>query len=146
MLFEVSAFAFSAIMMGWMGDVPLAAHQVAMGMASFTFMIANGVAMAATIRTSYQLGQKDYKSMGKVAFSAMHLVLGYMLLCGLLFMLARHQLPLLFTLDPEVIKLSASLLIIAALFQVFDGLQVVGLGILRGFSDVKMPMLIATIS
>lgn len=146
MLFEVSAFALSAIMMGWMGDVPLAAHQVAMGMASFTFMIANGVAMAATIRTSYQLGQKDYQSMGKVAFSAMHLVLGYMLLCGILFMLARYQLPLLFTLDPEVIKLSSSLLIIAALFQVFDGLQVVGLGILRGFSDVKMPMLIATIS
>jgi MATE family multidrug resistance protein len=146
MVIEVTSFAFSAVMMGWIGDVPLAAHQVAMGMASFTFMIANGVAMAVTIRVSYQLGLKDFASMEKVAFSSVHLVLAYMSLCGLAFMLLKFQLPKLFTPDPEVIVQAAALLMVAALFQFFDGLQVVCLGILRGFTDVKIPMLIAGIS
>jgi len=146
MLVEVSTFAFGAIMMGWMGDVALASHQVAMGLAGFTFMIANGVAMAATIRTSFQLGKKDFMSMEKVAFSAIHLVLGYMILCALLFFMFRFQLPKMFSPDKAVIAQAASLLIIAGIFQVFDGLQIVGLGILRGFADVKAPMFIATIS
>jgi MATE family multidrug resistance protein len=146
MLVEVSTFAFGAIMMGWMGDVALASHQVAMGLAGFTFMIANGVAMAATIRTSFQLGKKDFMSMEKVAFSAIHLVLGYMIFCALLFFIFRFQLPKMFSPDTAVIAQAASLLIIAGIFQVFDGLQIVGLGILRGFADVKAPMFIATIS
>lgn len=146
MLVEVSSFAFGAIMMGWMGDVALAAHQVAMGLAGFTFMIANGVAMAATIRTSFQLGKKDFMSMEKVAFSAIHLVLVYMLFCALIFFMFRFQLPKMFSPDTAVITQAASLLIIAGIFQVFDGLQIVGLGILRGFADVKAPMFIATIS
>ncbi|MGF7140399.1 MATE family efflux transporter [Roseimarinus sediminis] len=146
MMVEVSIFAIGAIMMGWMGDVPLAAHQVAMGLASFTFMIANGVAMASTIRVSHQLGRKDFKSMEKVALSAVHLVLAYMLLCGIAFMALRFQLPRLFTPDPAVITQAAVLLVMAAIFQLFDGLQVISLGILRGFADVKAPMYIATFS
>lgn len=146
LLVEVSAFAFGAIMLGWLGDVPLAAHQVAMGLASFTFMIANGVSMASTIRVSYQLGQRDFKSMEKVSLSAVHLVLVYMAMCGIGFLFLRFQLPRLFTSDQAVIDVAASLLLVAAVFQLFDGLQVVCLGILRGFADVKAPMVIAAIS
>lgn len=146
LVIEVSLFALGAVMMGWIGDVPLAAHQVALGMASFTFMIANGVAMATTIRVSYQLGLKAYDSMEKVTLSAVHLVMAYMLLCGIGLLLLRNQLPWLFTLDPLVIEQAASLIAVAALFQLFDGLQVVCLGILRGFADVKIPMIIAAIS
>ncbi len=146
MLMEVSLFAIGAVMMGWLGDVPLAAHQVALGLASFTFMTANGIAMATTIRVSFQLGNKAYKSMERVTSSAVHLVIVYMLLCGVIFYFFRGSLPKIFSVDPAVINQAASLLIIAAIFQLFDGLQVVGLGILRGFSDVKKPMLIAAFS
>jgi MATE family multidrug resistance protein len=146
MVFEILVFALGAIMMGWIGDVQLAAHQVAMGLASFTFMIANGVAMATTIRVSYQLGRRDFNSMESVAISAAHIVLSYMLVCGIVFLIFRNQLPRIFSPDLLVIKQAASLLIIAAAFQIFDGLQVVCLGILRGFADVKVPMVIASIS
>ncbi len=146
MLVEISTFSIGAIMMGWIGDVELAAHQVALGLAGFTFMVANGIAMATTIRVSHQIGLHDYKSMKNVSLSAVHLVLAYMLLCGIGFIVFRHQLPRLFSPDPLVIKQTASLLVIAGLFQLFDGLQVVSLGILRGFSDVKKPMMMAAFS
>ncbi len=146
LVMEVSSFAGAAIMMGWLGDVPLAAHQVALSLASATFMIANGVAMATTIRVSYQLGNNDFNSMEKVAYSAVHLVVIYMALCGLAFYGFRYQLPYLFTTDAPVIKQAASLLVVAAIFQMFDGLQVVSLGVLRGFADVKAPMFIAGFS
>jgi MATE family multidrug resistance protein len=75
-----------------------------------------------------------------------HLVLSYMGLCGLCFLLFRHQLPYIFTVDGRVVAQAASLLTIAALFQLFDGLQIVCLGILRGFGDVKAPMFISVFS
>jgi len=146
LVLEVAAFALGAVMMGWLGYIPMAAHQIAMGLASFTFMIANGVSMAATIRVSFQLGKRDFKSMEKVSLSAIHLVLAYMAMCGIGFLFLRFQLPRLFTNDPVVIAQAASLLLVAAAFQLFDGLQVVCLGILRGFADVKAPMLMAGIS
>jgi MATE family multidrug resistance protein len=146
MILEVSSFAFSAIMMGWMGSIPLAAHEIAISLGGFTFMIATGVALAATIRVSYQLGQRDFSSLGRASLSAAHLVLAYMGLCGLAFLLLRNRLPCLFTPDSQVIAQAATLLAIAALFQLFDGLQVVCLGILRGFADVKIPMFIAVLS
>jgi MATE family multidrug resistance protein len=146
LILEVLAFSFSAVMMGWLGDVPLAANQVAMNLATFTFMIANGVAMATTIRVSFQLGSRDFESMERVCYSAVHLVLGYMGMCGLGFFLLRHQLPHIFTTDMRVVDQTASLLMIAAMFQLFDGLQIVCLGILRGFADVKAPMLFSGFS
>jgi multidrug resistance protein, MATE family len=146
LVLEVSSFALSAVMMGWMGNVPLAAHEIAIGLASFTFMIANGVSMAATIRVSYELGKRNYRAMEQISYSAAHLVLSYMGLCGLGFLLLRHRLPFIFTTDTRVIKQAAALLAVAALFQLFDGLQTVSLGILRGFADVKAPMLISVFS
>ncbi len=146
LILEVLAFSFSTVMMGWLGDVPLASHQVAMGLATFTFMVANGVAMATTIRVSFQLGTHGFDNMKHTCASAVHMVLGYMGLCGLAFFLFHHQFVSLFTSDPRVIRQAAALLLIAALFQLFDGLQTVCLGILRGFADVKAPMLFSGFS
>lgn len=143
---EVSAFAIGAVMMGWLGEIPLAAHQVALGLASFTFMIALGVAQANTIRVSHQMGVKDYVTMRRASNASTHLVLAFMLVTALVFILGRNFLPLLFTSDPEVIKISASLIIVAAVFQLFDGLQVIMLSTLRGMADVTAPMFIALIA
>jgi len=140
---EVIAFSLGAIMMGWLGEVPLAAHQVAIGLASFTYMISLGISQANTIRVSHQMGVKDYRALKMAAFASTHLVLVFMSSMGIVFIFARNVLPYMFTFDPEVVNIAAGLLIIAAIFQVFDGLQVVMLSTLRGMADVRLPMFIA---
>jgi MATE family multidrug resistance protein len=146
LILEVASFSFSAVMMGWLGAVPLASHQVAMGLATFTFMIANSIAMAATIRISFHLGNRSFQAVKITSLAAMRLAIAGMGFCGILFILFRHDLPCIFSRDPNVIKQTAILLGIAGLFQIFDGLQIVCLGILRGFSDVKAPMFISGLS
>ncbi|WP_346859989.1 MATE family efflux transporter [uncultured Draconibacterium sp.] len=146
LIVEVSAFGIGAVMMGWLGETPLAAHQVALGLATFSYMIALGVSQANTIRVSHQMGIKDYTSMRRAAYASTHLVLVFMSFTALLFILARNLLPYLFTSDIEVIKISAGLLIIAAIFQLFDGLQVSMLSTLRGMADVTVPMFVAFIA
>ena len=140
---EVLAFGAGAVMMGWLGETPLAAHQVALGLASVTYMISLGVSQANTIRVSHQLGEKNFTGLKRAAFASTHLVLLFMSVMALLFILANHLLPLLFTTDEAVITIAANLLIIAAVFQIFDGLQVVMLSTLRGLADVKIPMYMA---
>lgn len=140
---EVLTFSIGAIMMGWLGETPLAAHQVAIGLASFTYMISLGISQSTTIRVSHQLGKKDYKSLKMAAFASTHLVIMFMTVMGLIFIIARDYLPLVFTKDPDVVIIASQLLVVAAVFQVFDGLQVIMLGTLRGMADVKIPMLMA---
>lgn len=140
---EASTFSIGAVMMGWHGEIPLAAHQVAIGLSGFSYMISLGVSQATTIRVSHQLGQHDYKSLRMAVFASAHLVLAFMSVMGLIFIFGRNYLPLIFTSDLEVVSLASNLLVIAAIFQVFDGLQVVMLSALRGMADVKIPMLIA---
>jgi len=143
---EVLTFSVGAIMMGWLGETPLAAHQVAIGLASFTYMISLGISQANTIRVSHQLGQNDYQSLKMAAFASTHLVLLFMSVMGLIFVLARNYLPLVFTTDPNVVIIASQLLVVAAVFQVFDGLQVIMLSTLRGMADVKIPMLMAFVA
>jgi multidrug resistance protein, MATE family len=143
---EVIAFSVGAIMMGWHGKVPLAAHQVAIGLATFTYMISLGISQANTIRVSHQMGLHDYNGLKMAAFASTHLVLAFMSVMGIVFIVTRNFLPYLFTTDAEVITIAAGLLIIAAVFQVFDGLQVVMLSTLRGMADVKIPMIFAIVA
>lgn len=143
LIVEVSAFAVGAIMMGWMGEVPLAAHQVAIGLASATYMISLGISSATTVRVSHQLGARDFIALRMASYASTHLVLIFMTAMALMFILLRNQLPLFFSSDSEVLAMAAQLLIVAAFFQIFDGLQVVMLGNLRGLHDVRGPMLIA---
>lgn len=146
MVIEFLAFGMGAIMMGWLSKESLAAHQVAIGMASFTFMLSVGLASGTTIRTSHLAGQNKPNEMKKSITASLHLVVVFMSLMGLLFILLRNYLPYLFTTDHEVILIAARLLVIAALFQIFDGLQVVLIGALRGMADVKRPMFLAFFS
>jgi len=143
---EILTFSLGAVMMGWLGKDPLAAHQVALGMASFTYMISLGVGSGTTIRVSHELGKQRYQLLRRTVFASLHLVLSFMLSMAIVFILLRNQLPYLFTDDPAVVQIAAELLVIAALFQIFDGIQVVLLSALRGLSDVKIPMVMAFIS
>lgn len=143
LIVEVTAFGIGAVMMGWLGETSLAAHQVALGLASFTYMISLGVSQANTIRVSHQMGLRDYKSMISASMASTHLVLVFMSLMALLFVVGRNLLPYLFTTDVEVVEIAAGLLIVAAIFQLFDGLQVIMLSTLRGMADVTIPMFIA---
>ncbi len=138
-IFEVSAFSAAAIMMGWIGVNALAGHQIALNLASISYMMATGLATAGMIRVSNQIGKGNIKAMREAGMVVFGMVIVFMFLAAILFITARYYLPTLYIDDPEVIALSASLLIIAGLFQLSDGVQVVGLGVLRGMEDVKIP-------
>ncbi|GAB2688542.1 MATE family efflux transporter [Mucilaginibacter koreensis] len=141
-LFEVSAFGGAAIMIGRIGVIPQAAHQVAISLAAITYMMASGISAAAAIKSGNFFGNSDFKTLKLSALSSYHMALAFMGCTALLFALANHLLPWIYTNDLNVISIASHLLLIAALFQLFDGAQVVGLGILRGMGDVNIPTLI----
>ena len=140
-IFEVSAFGFSAIMMGWIGTNALAAHQIAINMATISYMTTSGLAAAATIRVGNQLGKKDIPNMRKAGMSLIGMAMVIMAVWAMIFIFGRYYFPTLYINDQEVIAVAASLLIIAGFFQLSDGLQVVCIGALRGLEDMKVPTL-----
>ncbi len=140
--FEVGAFSASAFIIGWLGSAQLAAHQIAISIASVSFMFIVGIATAATIRVSTELGKENYDEMRNAGFSAIKLAAVFMALSAILFVVLKDFLPALFIDDAEVIPVAASLILIGAFFQISDGIQAVGLGILRGITDVKVPMIV----
>jgi MATE family multidrug resistance protein len=144
--FEVSAFSAAAIFIGTIGAVQQAAHQVAINMVSMTYMMASGISAAATIKTGNNFGIKDFLNLRLSAISSYHIVLVFMSLTAILFVGFNQHLPWIYTSDREVINIAAQLLIIAGIFQLFDGTQVVGLGILRGIGDVNIPTLITFVA
>jgi MATE family multidrug resistance protein len=145
-VFEVGAFTGSAIIIGWLGTVPLAAHQIALNLASISFMFALGISSAASIRVGNAVGRKDKHSIRLAGFSAIILACAVMGTFGILFITLRYFLPSLYIDDSSVIGVAASLLIIAALFQLSDGTQAVGIGALRGMADTRIPMVITFIA
>ncbi|TPE45985.1 MATE family efflux transporter [Pontibacter mangrovi] len=146
MIFEMGAFSFSAVMIGWLGAKELAAHQIAINVASVTYMMASGIAAAATIRVSNQKGLGNYKAMRMAGYSNLLMGIVFMTTTGLLMVALNQQIPMLYIDDQAVIELAAGLLVIAALFQISDGVQVVGLGALRGLEDVRIPSLISLLA
>ncbi|GJM27852.1 MAG: MATE family efflux transporter [Cyclobacteriaceae bacterium] len=142
-VFEVSAFGFAAIMMGWLGTQTLAAHQIAINLASISYMMATGIASAATIRVGNQLGKGDLINLRTAGNTSIIMVVLFMGCAGLLFVMLRDFFPQLYISDPEVISIASQLLVVAAFFQISDGVQVVGMGALRGIEDVKVPTVIA---
>jgi len=144
--FEVTAFALAAIMIGWLGATELAAHQIAINLAAVTFMAASGIGSAASIRVGNQMGKRDYTTMRKAAITSYGMVILFMSLTATLFITLRNFLPHIYISNAEVIAQASSLLIVAAVFQISDGVQVVGLGILRGMSDVKIPTIITLVA
>jgi len=146
MVIEILAFTFGAIMLGWISKESLAGHQVAISMAGLTYLISFGLASGTTIRVSHAFGDRDRNEIKQTIFASLHMVIAFMSLMGLLFILLRNKLPLIFTSDPVVIKVASGLLVVGAFFQIFDGVQVVLLGALRGMTDVRIPMFIAFFS
>ncbi len=145
-IFEVSAFGFSAIMMGWLGTTALAAHQIAINLATISYMMTSGLGAAATIRIGNYLGQRNYRLLREAAYTLLGMGAVIMMVWAVLFVTERYYLPSLYIENPEVINQAASLLIIAGMFQLWDGLQVVGAGALRGLQDVKIPSVLIFIA
>lgn len=141
MLFEVTAFAAAAFICGLVSATDIASHQIALSMASFTFNLCIGFSVASTVMIGRKYGERNFIELRKVGINNLKLAFLFMLICGILFILGRNILPTFFTKkeDLEVIQLASKLLIIAALFQLSDGIQVTALGILRGIQDVKIP-------
>lgn len=145
-VFEVGAFSFAVIMIGWISPKAQAAHQVALSIAATTYMMASGLSAAASVRVGNQAGLKNREGVRTAGFSAFIMVLVFMGCCAVCFIAFRNYLPTIFNKDTEVIAMASSLLVIAAFFQLSDGTQVVGLGALRGVKDVKIPTVITLIA
>lgn len=145
-IFEVSAFTATAIMMGWVGVNTQAAHQIVINLSALTYLMASGLGSATAIRVGNQLGKKDYDTLRIVGWTGTQLVIAFMTFWAITFMVLNDVLPLIYIQDKEVISIAASLFLVAALFQLSDGVQVVMLGALRGMHDVKIPTLITILS
>tara|TARA_B110000444_G_scaffold256068_1_gene291678 strand:+ start:1975 stop:3327 length:1353 start_codon:yes stop_codon:yes gene_type:complete len=146
MTFELTAFSAAAIIMGFIGKIEQASHQIAINLASITFMIATGLAMASTIRVGNQLGKGDISKVKDAGYSAMIQITIFMIVAAIGFVLARHLLPTIYMDNAEVISIAAYLLLAAAIFQIPDGIQVITLSALRGLQDVKVPTFITFLS
>ncbi|KAA3617348.1 MAG: MATE family efflux transporter [Calditrichaeota bacterium] len=143
---EVFAFTGVAFIIGWIGAYELAAHQIALTLAAVTFMFALGISQASAIRVGIEFGKDQKRETLKAGFSAILLAILVMGVNGLIFVVFRHELVGFFVDDFSVREIAARLLIIAAIFQIFDGIQAVGVGVLRGIQDVKIPTFIVFIA
>lgn len=146
LLFEVTAFACSGIMVGWLGAAPLAAHQIAMSCASLAFMVPLGLAMAAGMRVSHAVGAGEMARLRPIALGALGAGLTVMAAFATAFALGRGTLAGFFVDDAAVVAIAGQLLVVAALFQLADGTQVIAAACLRGMSDVRVPALITLIA
>jgi MATE family multidrug resistance protein len=148
MMFEAMLFNSMTLLMGTFGAAPLAAHQIALNVPSVTFMVPLGIAMAATIQVGKASGAGDLAGVRRAGFAAMGLAVGFMSLTGVLLAVFPNTIARLYFNDraagaAEVIALAVVYLRVAAAFQVFDALQVVGALSLRGLKDARMPLILA---
>ncbi len=139
---EIVAFSVIALLMGGMGTIPMAAHQVAINIASLTFMVPLGVAQATAVRVGNAIGAGDGDGARRAASSGLILGAGFMVLTALLFIGMPRMLARAYTSVEGVLLLAATLIPIAGFFQVFDGLQVVAAGVLRGAGDTRAPLVV----
>jgi MATE family multidrug resistance protein len=144
--FEIGAFASAAIIIGWFGENELAAHQIAINMASVTYMVATGISAGGSIAVGDAVGRRHKLDVIRSGRAALILGTCFMAVCGLIFAGFNEFLVRLYTTDSAVGGMATWLLIIAALFQLSDGIQCVSLGILRGLSDTRMPTIITVVA
>ncbi len=137
---EIIAFAVIALLMGGFGTLQMASHQVAINLASLTFMVPLGVGSAAAIRVGQAIGAGDSNGARRAAAASVIIGAGFMSLMAALFIGAPRLLATAYTSVEEVVALAALLIPIAGYFQIFDGLQVVSAGVLRGAGDTRMPL------
>jgi MATE family multidrug resistance protein len=140
-LLEYGAFAAVMMVMGSLGTVQIASHQVAINLASLTFMVPLGIAQAGGVRVGQAIGRGDNVAARCASGAAVLLGVGFMCITAIVFLAMPHLLAAIYTNDIAVLALSASLIQVAGVFQVFDGLQVVSAGVLRGVGDTRVPMI-----
>jgi multidrug resistance protein, MATE family len=140
-LFEIGAFSAAAALCARLGPVPLAGHQIALNCAALTYMVPLGISSAAAVRVGQELGRRDPNAARRAGWSAIFIGVGFMACCGAVFVSIPKFIARLFTPDPAVIRVGAQLLLVAAAFQLFDGLQTVATGALRGAADTRTPMI-----
>jgi MATE family multidrug resistance protein len=140
-LLEIGAFAAATALVARLGPVPLSGHEIALNCAALTFMVPLGISSAAAVRVGQQLGRRDPAGARRAGWSAIVLGAGFMTCSGLVFVSIPSWIARLFSPDLVVIRTGARLLLVAAAFQLFDGLQTVATGALRGAGDTKTPML-----
>ncbi len=145
-IIEVSAFVLGAIMIGWLGTISLAAHQIAINLVSITYLIASGISSATTIRVSNLNGLGKTKEVILAARSGMKITFVFMLFASAVFLMGNKFLPSLYIDELPVINMASKLIFIAVLFQLMDGMQIIELGILRGLNDLKVPTYLTAIA
>ena len=140
-LMEIGAFSAATALCARLGPVPLSGHEIALNCAALSFMVPLGVSSAAAVRVGQNLGRKDILAARRAGWSALLLGTAFMSCAGVVFVTASRLIARLFSPDPRVIHIGATLLLVAAAFQLFDGLQTVATGALRGAGDTRTPML-----
>jgi MATE family multidrug resistance protein len=140
-MLESLAFGAIGLLMGILGKTQLAAHQVAISLAALTFMVPLGVGGAASVRVGRAVGAGDARGARAAAHAAYICGVGFMAVTALCFLLFPRKLAALMTSDPAVIAIAATLIPVAGVFQVFDGGQAVGAGVLRGIGDTRAPLI-----
>src|SRR5262249_49450721 len=148
---EWGLFSSAALLVGWIGTMALAAHQIALQVATVVFMIPFGISLAATVRVGHAVGRRDPVAARRAGLIAIAMGALFMLATTLLVVLLRNVIPLAFlsgahAADGETARLAGKLLLIGATFFTFDAIQAVAAGALRGLNDTRMPMLFAAIS
>ena len=143
---ESGAFAVSGIIIGTLGAIQLAAHQIALSCASFAFMISWGLAQGGSIRISNAWGRNNWKDIRIIGKSTFLSGVLYGIVGVLFFIFTKNALPRVFNDDPAVLALAAVLMLYAALFQISDATQAIGVGLLRGIKDVKVPTVLIAIA
>ena len=143
---ESGAFAVSSIIIGTLGAVQLAAHQIAISCASIAFMVSWGLAQGASIRVSNAWGRNNWKDINSIGKTTLISGIIYGILGVLFFVSFRYALPLAFNNDATVMALASVLMLYAAVFQISDATQVIAVGLLRGIKDVKVPTLYIAIA
>lgn len=145
---EGGLFTASSILIGWLGTLPLAAHGIALQIASITFMVPLGISQAALTRVGLAAGRQDLGGVGRAGWSALAVAELFMLLCAITFWVFPETL-ISFYLDfsnpqsQEVLSLAVTFLAVAAIFQIADGAQAIGTNILRGLGDTTLPLIYA---
>jgi MATE family multidrug resistance protein len=140
-LLESGAFGAIGLMMGMLGTTEMAGHQIAITLAALTFMVPLGVGAAAAVRVGRAVGAQDQDRAKRAAGAAFLCGMGFMSITALLFLLAPRALAALFTSDAGVIAVAGVLIPVAGVFQIFDGAQAVGAGVLRGLGDTRAPLI-----
>ncbi len=143
---EVAIFSAAGLILGQFGTNVVASHQISLSITSLTFMIPVSLAMALTAMTGHRMGRMDYVSVRRVSRMGLVVVVGLMVMTSLILFGARYHIPQLYNSNPEIVHMSAALIIYSIFFQLPDGLQIAANGVLRGMKDTKVPMLLGIAS